>query len=130
MIWSIQGKKRSMAAATASIFGMKTRVISFICVAAWNTLMTTPAMSPNTKHGAAINIPVFNASVKYPAINSADISPYPKLFINDPTTRYHPSARTNNMSLKGTEIMIGGNIIIPMESNMLATTMSSIRKGT
>ena len=44
--------------------------------------------------------------------------------------RYQPSARTKIMSLKGSDTMMGGSIIMPMERSTLATTMSMIRKGT
>jgi len=34
------------------------------------------------------------------------------------------------MSLKGKDTIIGGSIIIPIESRTLATTMSMIKNGT
>jgi hypothetical protein len=43
--------------------------------------------------------------------------------------RFQPSTSTNSRSLKGSDIMTGGSIIIPIERSMLATTISIIRKG-
>lgn len=54
---------------------------------------------------------------------------YPKLFTNDPITRPHPSTSTNSKILKGSEIMTGGSIIIPIDINTEATTMSTTMKG-
>ena len=53
-----------------------------------------------------------------------------KLLIKDPTIKYHPSTSTNSSSLKGREIIIGGSIIMPIESNTQATTISRIKNGT
>src|SRR3990172_5443810 len=44
-------------------------------------------------------------------------------------TNVQPSTRTNNMILKGSEMINGDNIIIPIAINTLATTRSMIRKG-
>ena len=54
---------------------------------------------------------------------------YWKLFTIDPTTRYHPSAKTNRISLNGREITTGGSNIMPIDIRTLATTMSTIRNG-
>ena len=43
--------------------------------------------------------------------------------------RIHPSAKTNNMSLNGIEIIIGESIIMPMDIKTLATIRSKITKG-
>jgi len=130
MILSIHGKKMSMATPTASIFGIKTRVISLTWVAAWNMLTIRPATKPKIKTGAANSMATFSASIINPVTNSGDMAYDPKLLTNEPTIRYQPSANTNSMSLKGKDIIIGGNIIIPIERRTLATTMSIIRKGT
>ena len=47
----------------------------------------------------------------------------------DPTSRLHPSIRTNSINLKGRDTINGGSIIIPMESKTLATTISMTRNG-
>ena len=52
-----------------------------------------------------------------------------KLFIIDPTTRYHPSTSTNSIILNGSDIMMGGSIIMPMDISTDAITMSSTRNG-
>ena len=44
-------------------------------------------------------------------------------------TKYHPSTNTNNNILNGNEIITGGNIIIPIDINTLATIISITRKG-
>ena len=43
--------------------------------------------------------------------------------------RIHPSAKTNNISLKGMEIIIGESIIMPMDIKPLATIRSIITNG-
>ena len=49
--------------------------------------------------------------------------------MSDPTVKYHPSTMTNSISLKGREIKTGGNIIIPIDNKILATTISKIKNG-
>ena len=46
----------------------------------------------------------------------------------DPTSRLHPSTSTKSMILNGSEIMMEGSIIMPMDNRMDATTMSMMRK--
>ena len=41
----------------------------------------------------------------------------------------HPSTRTNNNNLKGSETNIGDNIIIPKDMRMDAITISITKKG-
>ena len=41
----------------------------------------------------------------------------------------HPSTKTNNSSLNGSEISIGESIIMPNDMRMDAITMSITRKG-
>jgi len=43
--------------------------------------------------------------------------------------RFHPSTIINNNILKGRDIIIGGSIIIPIDINVLETTISITRKG-
>jgi hypothetical protein len=40
-----------------------------------------------------------------------------------------PSTTTNNIILKGREIITGGSMIIPIDINVLATIISIIKKG-
>ena len=44
--------------------------------------------------------------------------------------RDQPSIKTNNINLKGSEMMIGDSIIIPMDISTAATTRSITKKGT
>jgi len=41
----------------------------------------------------------------------------------------HPSTRMNSINLNGSEIIMGDNIIMPIDISTLATTRSIIRKG-
>src|SRR5664279_535643 len=60
--------------------------------------------------------------------NGTHVHPvYP--FTREPMIKYQPSTSTNSSTLKGREIVTGGSIIMPMLSRMLATTMSTTRKG-
>ena len=43
--------------------------------------------------------------------------------------RLHPSTKTNSNSLKGSEIIAGGNMNIPMLISTLATTVSMMMNG-
>ena len=52
-----------------------------------------------------------------------------KLEARDPMIRLHPSTNTNNISLKGMEIIMGDNIIMPMDISTLATIKSMTTKG-
>src|SRR3546814_13602727 len=42
---------------------------------------------------------------------------------------YQPSTSTKKISLKGSEIITGGSIIMPIDMRIEATTMSMMRKG-
>ena len=46
-----------------------------------------------------------------------------------PTTRFQPSTSTKIISLRGSEIMMGGTTIMPIDNNVDATTMSMTRNG-
>src|SRR6266851_4781204 len=46
------------------------------------------------------------------------------------TIRCQPSAITNSSSLNGSEMLVGGSIIMPIDISTLETTMSITRKGT
>jgi hypothetical protein len=47
----------------------------------------------------------------------------------EPVTSPHPSTSTNNSNLNGMEIIMGDNIIMPMDIRTLATTKSMMMKG-
>ena len=47
----------------------------------------------------------------------------------DPTVIAHPSTRTKSNNLKGKEINIGDNIIIPRDIKIDAMTISITKKG-
>jgi hypothetical protein len=52
-----------------------------------------------------------------------------KLAARDPKIKLQPSTKTNNMSLKGMEIIMGDNIIMPMDMSTLATMRSMTTNG-
>ena len=52
-----------------------------------------------------------------------------KLLAREPITNAQPSTNTNNIILKGKEIISGDNIIIPIAIKTLATTKSIIKNG-
>ena len=52
-----------------------------------------------------------------------------KLEASDPISKVQPSTRTNSMSLKGIEMIMGESIIMPMDINTLATIKSMTTKG-
>ena len=52
-----------------------------------------------------------------------------KVADKDPMVIAQPSTSTNNSSLKGNDISMGDNIIIPSDINIEAMTMSITRKG-
>ena len=52
-----------------------------------------------------------------------------KLAANEPMIIPHPSTNTNNINLKGMEIIMGDNIIMPMDISTLATIKSMTTKG-
>jgi hypothetical protein len=52
-----------------------------------------------------------------------------KLAASDPKIKLQPSTKTNNMSLKGMEIIMGDNIIIPIDMRTLDTMRSMTTKG-
>src|SRR5262249_37772501 len=59
---AMNGSASSMAMKIARIFGTKTSVISWICVSAWNSEITTPTMSPINISGLATSTSVMIAS--------------------------------------------------------------------
>jgi hypothetical protein len=54
---------------------------------------------------------------------------HPKLFTSEPIINPHPSTRIKRSILKGSDIMTGGSIIIPIDMSTEATTISTTRKG-
>ena len=64
---------------------------------------------------AAIRQPIFCLQLKLLTMVSA--------------TRFHPPTEINSRILKGSDIMTGGSIIIPIDIRVLATTMSITKNG-
>src|SRR3977135_205935 len=58
----MNGRASSMATKIARIFGTKTRVISWICVSAWNSDITTPTTRPTIISGLDTTTNVMIAS--------------------------------------------------------------------
>ena len=52
-----------------------------------------------------------------------------KLEANEPISKVQPSTNTNNMSLKGMEMIMGDSIIMPMDINTLETIKSMTTNG-
>ena len=52
-----------------------------------------------------------------------------KLLTNDPAIMLHPSTSTKKISLKGSDTVVGGSIIMPTDIKIEATTKSMTRKG-
>ncbi len=52
-----------------------------------------------------------------------------RLAASEPISKFQPSTSTNSISLKGSEIITGDSIIMPIDISTLATTMSMIRNG-
>jgi hypothetical protein len=52
-----------------------------------------------------------------------------KLEASEPISMLQPSTNTNNINLKGMEIIIGESIIIPIDMSTLDTTRSITTKG-
>jgi len=131
MKFSIHGKRSMRHKPITIIFGTKTRVISCICVAAWKILTSRPTITVANNIGPIKMIAVFKNSLKIWTIRSWLIcyTSQKKPLIMEPTSRFHPSTRTNNINLKGSDMNIGGSIIIPAERSMLATTISITRNG-
>jgi len=50
-------------------------------------------------------------------------------FSNSPTMIFHPSISTKNKILNGSETTVGGNIIMPIDIVIVATTKSIIKNG-
>src|SRR5262249_5751240 len=52
-----------------------------------------------------------------------------KLCTSESATRYQPSTSTKKMSLKGSEMVTGGSIIMPIDMRIEETTRSMMRNG-
>ncbi len=116
---------------TAIILGTKANVASWIWVTAWKILTKRPTTKLNPNIGAATTKIVLIAS--WASLRTSPwfiISPhYLKPRINDFDIKFQPSTNINNSILKGKEIITGGNIIIPIDINVLDTTISITRNG-
>ena len=123
---------------TATIFGTKASVCSFICVVAWNIETISPTTMATKSIGAAESMTVKIASLITVIIvlvetKSSHPRPYrryyPKLSTMTPIISCHPSTSTNNKTLNGSDIIAGGSIIIPIAIKVLATTISMTING-
>jgi len=118
----------------AANFGMKLRVISLMEVAACKMPMTTPTINAIPSKGADTSMVIHRAC--RPKSTTAAVSmvqlqrvQVAKLAASDPRIRLQPSTKTNNINLKGIEIIMGDNIIMPMDMSTLATIKSITTKG-
>ena len=137
---------------TARILGIKIKVCSCIEVAVCNIPMKSPIIIAVSKIGNVTEIIVHIAAVRISSkLNvvtdtfslsflyerprggrvggGASYGTFVKLFNTLMTTKFQPSAMMNSKILNGSEIIIGGSIIIPIASSTLDTTMSTTRNG-
>ena len=126
---NIHDEKNNKVNMTAKILGTKVRVISWIWVTAWKSDMRIPTVMPTSKRGEARRRAMVMAFWAMEIASDGVMIYTPKLFTSEPTIRYQPSTSTKSSSLNGSDTMMGGSIIIPMDNRTLATTMSIIRKG-
>ena len=125
---SMNGPNSRMASATTMILGMKASVGSWICVTAWNTETISPVASPKSSAGAHTSSAIKIAS--RPNDNAAAVvTAYLKLVKRALMVRFQPSTSKKMRILKGSEMITGGIIIIPIESSTDATTMSITMNG-
>ena len=128
-----QPPKASKAKTKTRSLGIKLKVISLMEVAACTIPTTTPTSSAIPNSGLATITATHNAS--WPNVKTSETTiavPYcatRKLATSDCINKAQPSATTNSINLKGIEIIIGDNIIIPMDISTLATTRSIMTKG-
>lgn len=126
----------SKATNTATIFGTNASVCSWICVVACKMLTVNPTRRADSSNGAAafstVNMacPAMLMMVSAPTFVPLFLRDRrQKLSNSDLTTKCQPSTRINSNILNGKDIMTGGNIIMPMDINTLATTISMTRNG-
>src|SRR5262249_23225986 len=79
----MNGSTISSVMKIARIFGTNTRVISWICVSAWNSEITTPTARPTSISGAATNTRVTIASRETSSTSGPVISVTRKSEIRD-----------------------------------------------
>ncbi len=119
--------------AKASSLGMKLSVISLIDVAACTMPMMTPTASATTSKGAQTMTDTQSAcrpnSMTVAVSIRISYQGMTKLEAREPMINPQPSTSTKSISLKGIEIIIGDNIIIPMDIKTLETTRSMTTKG-
>ena len=98
----------------------------------WKIPMIKPTTKATTNMGAEINIVIHSACRAKSTTMAVSIgTPYLKIKLeaNEPISRVQPSTNTNNMSLKGMEMIMGDSIIMPMDINTLATIKSMTTNG-
>jgi hypothetical protein len=120
--------------ASAANLGIKLSVASLIDVAACKIPITKPTTKEIPSKGAEISTVIHKASRPISTTAAVSIVKLPnsqvtKLAANDPRIRLQPSTSTNNINLKGIEIIIGESIIMPMDIKTLATIKSMTTKG-
>ena len=113
---------------------MKLRVDSLRDVAACKIPITKPTTKDTPSKGAEISTVIHKscrpksttAAVSMVQLQRVQVA---KLAASDPRIKLHPSTKTNNINLKGIEIIIGDSIIMPMDMSTLATIRSMTTKG-
>ncbi len=81
----MNGSATSIATKIARIFGTNTSVISWICVSAWKSEMTTPTISPISISGLATSTSVSTASRATSRTSAPDIFlPFAHLGLSPP----------------------------------------------
>src|SRR5208283_2079881 len=100
-------------------------------VVVWNMEIMSPTIMPIPSIGAeTMRIVMSDSRIIVMMVISVILTPlYRKDRTSSYVSRFHPSTKTNNIILNGSEIMTGGSIIMPMAMRALATIMSMTMKG-
>ncbi len=133
MTLNCQLPKARQTKANASSFGMKLRVISLIEVAACTMPMITPTANATMSNGAQTMTETQSAcrpnSMTVAVSMHISYQGMTKLEAREPMIKPQPSTNTKSISLNGIEIIIGDNIIMPIDINTLDTIRSMTTKG-
>ncbi len=133
MTLSCQLPKARQTKAKASSLGMKLRVISLIDVAAWIMPMITPTARATISKGAQTMTETQSAclpnSMTVAVSKLISYQGMTKLEAREPMIKPQPSTSTKSISLKGIEIIMGDNIIMPIDISTLDTIKSITTKG-
>ncbi len=125
--------KAKQTKAKASSFGIKLRVISLIDVAAWTMPMITPTARATISSGAQTMTETQSAcrpnSMTVAVSMRISYQGMTKLEAREPMIKPQPSTKTKSISLKGIEIIIGDNIIMPIDISTLDTIRSMTTNG-